>query len=415
MEGMSPSDAPPFAWPEGGNTRVPYRVYTDPALHEREKARVFAGPTWGFLCLAVEIPNPGDYRTTFLGEVPVVVVRRRDGGINALVNRCAHRGSLVALQERGNTGNSLTCVYHSWAFDLDGNLTGIPFRRGIEGKGGMPESFDLSRHGMKRLRVQELHGLVFGTLSAEAPSLEAHIGPLILSRIERVLGGRRIEVLGTASQYMHNNWKLYVENVKDTYHASLLHSFFSTFRILRLTAEGGIHVSEGGGNHASHSRNRTDRDNQHYAGLRANNEEFRLKDSSIFAMRDEFGDGITVQMLSVFPNVILQQVHNSLAIRQVLPKGVGETELIWTFIGFADDDPELRRLRLKQANLVGPAGYISMEDGCIGGFVQRAIPGSENDDSVIEMGGAGHGSTDSRVSEASVRGFWNAWRPLMGF
>jgi phenylpropionate dioxygenase-like ring-hydroxylating dioxygenase large terminal subunit len=408
-------DAPAFAWPAGGNTRVPYRVYTDAENHEREKAKIFAGPTWGFLCAATEIPEAGDYKTTFLGEVPVVVVRRKDSGINALVNRCSHRGSLVALKQQGNTGTSLTCVYHSWAFDLDGNLQGVPFRRGIEGKGGMPDSFDLKQHGLKRLRVAETCGLVFGTLSADAPPLEEHIGTLIGGRMQRVLGNRKLKVLGTTSQYLHNNWKLYVENTKDTYHASLLHSFFSTFKILRLTATGGIHVSEHGGNHASHSRNKQDTDGGEYVGLRSAIDGFGLQDASIFAARDEFGDGITVQILSVFPNFILQQVHNSIALRQVLPKGVDETELLWTFLGFEDDDEEMQRMRLKQANLVGPAGYISMEDGCVGGWVQRAIQGSEADDSVVEMGGAGHASSDSRVSEASVRGFWNQYRGLMGF
>ncbi len=408
-------DAPGFAWPEGGNTRVPYRVYTDAENHEREKQRIFAGPSWGFLCASAEIPNAGDYKTTFLGEVPIVVVRRRDGGVNALVNRCTHRGSLVALKSQGNTGNSLTCVYHSWAFDLDGNLTGIPFRRGLEGKGGMPAEFDLKQHGLKRLRVGEVCGLVFGTLAADAPPLEEHIGPLIGDRLARVLGGRKLKVLGTASQYLHNNWKLYVENVKDTYHASLLHTFFSTFKILRLTAGGGIHVSEQGGNHASYSLNKQDKDKGEYDGLRSAKDDFRLKDASIFEEKDEFGDGITVQLLSVFPNFILQQVHNCLALRQVLPKGVNETELLWTYIGFEDDDAAMQRLRLKQANLVGPAGYVSMEDGCVGGFVQRAIVGSEADDSVIEMGGASHASTDSRVSEASVRGFWQQYRTQMGF
>ena len=404
-----------LTWPEGGNTRVPYRVYADEAVYAREQERIFGGPSWGFLCAAVEIPNAGDYKTTFLGEVPVVVVRRKDGGINALVNRCSHRGSLVALKNRGNTATALTCVYHSWAFDLDGNLTGVPFRRGIEGKGGMDPSFDPAKHGLKRLRVAEFCGLVWGTLSPEAPSIEEHLGPVVADRLRRVLGNRQLEVLGANSQWLHNNWKLYVENTKDTYHASLLHSFFSTFRILRLTAEGGIHVSEQGGNHASHSRNRQDKDGGEYLGLRSAIDGFRLNDASIFAARDEFQDGITVQILSVFPNFVLQQVHNSIALRQVLPKGVGETDLQWTFLGFADDDAELRQMRIRQANLVGPAGYISMEDGAVGGWVQRAIPGSEADDSVIEMGGHGHASTDSRVSEASVRGFWNQYRPLMGY
>ena len=72
-------------------------------------------------------------------------------------------------------------------------------------------------------------------------------------------------------------------------------------------------------------------------------------------------------------------------------------------------------MRLKQANLVGPAGFISMEDGCVGGFVQRGIAGAPDEQSVVQMGGDTAESSESRVTEASIRGFWKAWRGLMGY
>ena len=102
---------------------------------------------------------------------------------------------------------------------------------------------------------------------------------------------------------------------------------------------------------------------------------------------EEFGDDIQLQILSVFPGFVLQQIHNCLAVRQVVPRGVGKMELYWTYFGFADDTPEMNRRRLKQQNLVGPAGFISMEDGCVGGFVQRGIAAAADEVSVIEMGG----------------------------
>ena len=73
------------------------------------------------------------------------------------------------------------------------------------------------------------------------------------------------------------------------------------------------------------------------------------------------------------------------------------------------------RRRLKQSNLVGPAGYVSMEDGCVGGFVQRGSAAAGEELSVIEMGGEGAASDHTRATEASVRGFWKAYRGLMGF
>ncbi len=70
--------------------------------------------------------------------------------------------------------------------------------------------------------------------------------------------------------------------------------------------------------------------------------------------------------------------------------------------------------RLRQANLIGPAGYISMEDGAAPGFVQRAVATAAERLSVVEMGGASVDSSDSRVTEAAVRGFWQAYRRHMG-
>jgi hypothetical protein len=89
-------------------------------------------------------------------------------------------------------------------------------------------------------------------------------------------------------------------------------------------------------------------------------------------------------------------------------------DLHWTYIGFADDTPEMRQRRLRQANLVGPAGYVSMEDGCVGGFVQRGAAAAADEVSVVNMGGEGTDSMDTRATEASVRGFWKAYRRYMG-
>jgi anthranilate 1,2-dioxygenase large subunit len=404
-------------WPVEGNVRVPYRVFADPEVYRAEHERIFLGASWQYLALADELPEPGDYKTTFLGETPIIVTRGEDGEIHAMVNRCAHRGNLLCLKDRGHTKDGLTCVYHAWRFDLAGNLTSVAFRRGVGGKGGMAEGFRLEDHGLKKLRTDQFAGLVFGTLSPEVPPLADYIGNLIGSRIGRVIRGKP-KILGTTSQILHNNWKLYVENVKDTYHASLLHTFFTTFRVSRLTNTGGVAIAESGAHHASYTYGGKGADSaasdEAYAGIPSLHEDYKLRDPRFLGSVDEIGDGITLQILSVFPNFVLQQIHNSIALRLVLPKGPEETELQWIFIGFADDDAAMTERRLQQANLVGPAGYVSMEDGAVGGFVQRAIKGGEDECSVLEMGGVEHASQDTRTTEASVRGFWQAYRGIMG-
>ena len=405
-------------WPKEGNARVPYRVFADPDIYRAELERVFLGPTWQYLALANELPQPGDYLTTFLGETPVIVTRAEDGQIGAMVNRCAHRGNLVCLKRRGHSDDGLTCVYHAWRYDLEGNLKSVAFRRGVGGKGGMPDSFKIEQHNLAKLRTDTFAGLVFGTLSPDAMPLSDYIGNDIGGRIGRVFRGRP-KVLGTTSQLLHNNWKLYVENVKDTYHASLLHTFFTTFRISRLTTAGGVAISESGAHHTSYTygeqRGNNATSDKLYSEIPSLHEDYRLKDPRFLDSVDEIGDGVTIQILSVFPNFVLQQIHNTIAVRLVLPKGQDETELQWTYIGFEDDDAAMTEKRLLQANLVGPAGYVSMEDGAVGGFVQRAIKGSEDECSVIEMGGHEHVSQPTRATEASIRGFWQTWRSLMGY
>jgi anthranilate 1,2-dioxygenase large subunit/terephthalate 1,2-dioxygenase oxygenase component alpha subunit len=400
-------------WPSEGVARVPYWVYSDGALFEEEQERIFRGATWSFLCLEAELPKPNSYRRSSLGAMPVVVTRDGEGRLNAFENRCAHRGSLLCLQERGEAKH-ITCVYHNWSYDLAGNLTGVAFRRGLGGKGGMPADAKPDAHPPRKLRIETLAGLVFGTLSDKAPPLDIYLGSDIVKAIRRVMHAP-VRVLGSYSQILPSNWKLYMENVKDSYHASLLHTFFTTFRLNRLSQQGGLMVSESGGNHISYSM-AADTGGKEYeqAGLRAAQEGFGLEAPELLAAVDEYGDGIGLQILSVFPTFVLQQTRNSLAVRRLVPQAMERTELNWTCFGFETDDEAMTERRLRQANLIGPAGYISMEDGAAPGFVQRAVNSASGELSVVEMGGRGIASDDTRVTEAAVRGFWTAWRAHMG-
>ena len=405
-------------WPEESLARVPYWVYQDEANYKREMERLFEAATWNFVCLEADIPNKGDYRTNHVGIMPVIAVRGADGAINCFENRCSHRGALIAFDDGGNVGNQFRCVYHSWSYDLAGNLRGIAFERGINGVGGMPKDFCRDDFSPRKLRTTTLCGLVFATLSSDTPPIEEYIGADVLGRLKRVLN-RPIRVMGRFVQPLPNNWKLYVENVKDTYHASILHTFLTTFRISRLTQGGGVLVSPDGGNHSSYTIAMPEGANANaYKEQQIRSDQdgkFALADPSVLDSVEEFGDHIQLQILSVFPGFILQQIHNCLAVRHVVPRGVGKMDLVWTYFGFEDDTPEMNRRRLKQQNLVGPAGFISMEDGCIGGFVQRGTAAAADEVSVIEMGGSTTESQATRATEASVRGFWKAYRRYMGY
>jgi anthranilate 1,2-dioxygenase large subunit/terephthalate 1,2-dioxygenase oxygenase component alpha subunit len=183
----------------------------------------------------------------------------------------------------------------------------------------------------------------------------------------------------------------------------------------RLSQKGGVIVSRDGGNHVSYTMMRTDTGGDDYekAGMRSAQGGYRLEAPELLDAVDEIGDGISLQILAVFPGFVLQQIMNSLAVRQVLPKGVTQTELVWTCFGYADDDESMMERRMRQANLIGPAGYISLEDGAATSFVQRGVEGASDRAAFVEMGGRDVASGESRVSETSVRGFWQAYRRHM--
>jgi phenylpropionate dioxygenase-like ring-hydroxylating dioxygenase large terminal subunit len=405
--------APGSSW-TGDITRVPYWVYRDPDLLRTEQERVFEGPVWNFLCLESEIANPGDWRATVLGRMPVVVARDTDGSVAAFENRCVHRGALICLDNSGNGAKDFQCVYHAWRYDLRGNLRSVAFQRGVNGRGGMPPDFKVEEHGPRQLRVTTLHGLVFGTLSDETPSIEDFIGRDVLARFNRILGGRKIEIIGRFVEVLPNNWKMYAENARDSYHASLLHLFFATFKLNRLSQGGGLTVSPNGGCSVSETIAPTESDDKSYAGMRSVDEDYKLEDPRLMDVVDEHPDRVRHQIVTVFPNFVLQKTQNAMALRFFTPIGVDRTNLECIYFAYADDTPEMRKRRLRHLNLGGPAGFVSMEDGCVGGFVERGIATAEDESAIVEMGGAGIESQTTRATEASVRGFWSLWRRVTG-
>ena len=406
---MAPLDFKPNDFSE-----IPYAVYSDDEIYAQEQKQLFQGNAWNFLAMDIELPNSGDYKTMPVGDTPVIVVRDENGNINAMVNRCAHRGNLVCIEDHGNL-NCLTCVYHNWTYDLEGNLATIAFERGIQGKGGMAEDFDKSCHALQRLRVESYCGLVFGTFSDEVPSLPDYFGPEMCGNIQRVLG-RDMELLGRFQHGLDGNWKLYMENVRDTYHATLLHSFMTTFRLNRLSMKGAVEVSEGGLHHLTYSIRSKDDDQGQYNAkeIRAQKDDYALKAPELLESWQEFECGTTLAIQSLFPNFSIQQLSNVITIRLIVPKGPHQSELTWWVLGAVDDTAEQRAMRIRQSNLVGPGGYIAMEDGAVVGWVKRGVKGAENQKSILAMGGRDvERISESRCNELAVRGFWQGWYRLM--
>src|SRR5262249_7567826 len=142
--------------------RIHASLYTDPRIFAEEIERIFHRG-WVFVGHASEVPRPGDFVTRRLGTEPVILARGTDGALSVLVNRCAHRGTMVCPAERGNA-RAFTCSYHGWTYDLSGALLGVPYPGGYG-------AFDKSAHGLARAaRVDAYRGFVFASLASSGIS-----------------------------------------------------------------------------------------------------------------------------------------------------------------------------------------------------------------------------------------------------
>ena len=409
------------AWPRADFSRVPYSVFTDEDIYRRENQRIFRGPVWNYLCMEIELPAAGDFVTTWVGETHVIAARNAAGTVHAFENSCAHRGARLTSAVRGNAPH-LTCPYHLWTYTLEGDLQGVTFQRGVGGKGGMPATFQKNAHGLNQMRVAIQGGLVFGTFSDATAPLHDFLGPHSIAQIERLLGQRKPKVLGYLRQRIPGNWKLYNENVRDPYHGSLLHQFQVSFGLQQPTMRGGIKLDFDLKNTWNHSII-TEQDAasqkivaEAYAGTGKFNPDLKMADPALTRVPLDLGDNYKTTILSMFPTLVVAQVDNTYAIRHLRPKGPGLVELHITYLGFESDTPQQARDKLLTVNFIGPAGYISLEDGEALRLVQEGIrhrrPG---DHEVLEMGGVGPiVDTDYLSQEISIRGFWSFYHRVMG-
>ena len=119
-------------------------------------------------------------------------------------------------------------------------------------------------------------------------------------------------------------------------------------------------------------------------------------------------------MLTLFPGLIIQQQVNSLSTRQIVPRGHGEFDFVWTHFGFADDDEAMTRRRLRQANLFGPAGFVSADDGEVIEFSQQGFAQGPKDASTLcALDGEHIGETPHMVTESLIRAMYAYWRKVM--
>ena len=404
-----------YLWPDAGMTRIPDWVYTSDEIYRREVERIFHGHTWNYVGLEAEVPKPGAYKRSSVGPTPVVVARAEDGSINVFENRCAHRAAEFCRSHRGET-KDFVCPYHQWSYDLKGNLLGVPFRRGVDRKGGMPADFKPADHGLKKLRVATRGGVIFASYADDMESIEAYLGPAILADFDAAFDGRKLTVLGYYRNTVPGNWKLYHENLKDPYHATLLHTFLVSFGLL-VAGNKSAMICDASGRHGTMASAKSDAsklEDSKKKEMRAYKEGMVLQDPRIMDFIEEFDSPWSVTMQTIWPNLIVQREMNTLGTRQIVPSGPNEFTMVWTMFGYEGDSDEMTRHRMRQGNLMGPAGFLGLEDNEAMKFVQdgmlRASPGEH----LVALDPAvPAGTSDTLISEAAIRAMYGHWRQVM--
>jgi nitrite reductase/ring-hydroxylating ferredoxin subunit len=217
---MTPHDAAALVQPQ----QVHRDLYLSPRVFELEQQCLWAA-SWLFVGHDSQVPAAGDYITTDLAGQPVLMLRRDDGSVGVLLNRCAHKGAPLSTAPSGHADRFLRCPYHGWAYRLDGRLAGIPVRSGYDGTGfeHCPAQQGLTAYG----EVAVHRGFVFARAREGGPDFADAMGEQLAALdllADRSPQGRLQVAGGVLRTEFRANWKIYLENINDAFHPVTAHA-----------------------------------------------------------------------------------------------------------------------------------------------------------------------------------------------
>ena len=212
---IEPTDRP-FTEDPGQSYTLPARYYTDPGIYEAEKASIFY-KSWYYAGHVSQVAEAGQFLTCRIHQQNVIVIRARDGALNAFFNVCAHRGHEL-LDGCGKT-NLIRCPYHAWAYDLDGTLKAARNSENVDG-------FDKSEFTLRAVRVEIFCGMVFINLDSQAVPFAEQTEGLADEIRAFVPSVDRLEFAQRDTYDVPANWKTMIDNFLECYHCHTAHKDF---------------------------------------------------------------------------------------------------------------------------------------------------------------------------------------------
>jgi len=199
---------------------LPSEQYYDPAHYARDLQKIWYRH-WLYLCRSDELAEPLSYRTFEIGTQPILLVRDENGVLRAFFNTCRHRGSVLCQESAGRLrAKSITCPYHSWTYDLRGQLLRVPLH-------GRPQPVDVKDYPLYRVSLKDWNGFVFVNLNSDAPpAFEAAFDPAIDRLAHWPLTD--LVVGHTLTTTLRCNWKVFWENFNECLHCPNVHPALSS-------------------------------------------------------------------------------------------------------------------------------------------------------------------------------------------
>jgi nitrite reductase/ring-hydroxylating ferredoxin subunit len=406
-------------------SRVARQIYSSEEIYQQELANIFS-KAWLPLGHESQLPKPGSFFTTFMGEDPVIVTRASDGKIHAHLNACSHRGATLCTDDCG-TARTFTCPYHAWAFGNDGKLLNVALQDQLYAH----NDIDKDKLGLtSAAQVDTVHGLIWATFDPEAEPLRESLGAVI-PFLDAVFGRRAggVKVVGQPVKWrIPTNWKIYQDNFAgDEYHVGWTHGSASKaiqFDI-PLFHSRLIHCYTPGGHGWSALFDLPDGSPEPCVPLNPPMEIYSPGTREYFSScQAEVSERVSAphlraQMVAgiLFPNFSVLPTFNTF--RVCHPKGPHEIELwAYSFVDADAPDNVMRELSALGNFSFGPAGIFEQDDAAIWESINRTARGARaaRGYSLFDMGlgterwhdGLGCMITE-KLSEAAMRSFYREW------